>query len=62
MGDTALRGPKGRFVLGNLPDFRRDQLGFYAACAREYGDVVPVRLGPGGPFSSFTPTPSKRCW
>jgi hypothetical protein len=24
----------------------RDQLGFYAPCAREYGDVVPLRLGP----------------
>ena len=40
------RGPRGHFLLGSLPDFRRDQLGFYAACARDYGDVVPVRLGP----------------
>jgi cytochrome P450 len=40
------RGPRGHFLLGSGPDFARDQLGFYAACAREYGDVVPVRFGP----------------
>jgi cytochrome P450 len=40
------QGPKGHALLGNLRDFNRDQLGFYARCAREYGDVVPVRLGP----------------
>jgi cytochrome P450 len=39
------RGPKGHILLGSFPDFRRDQLGFYASCARDYGDVVPVRLG-----------------
>jgi cytochrome P450 len=39
-------GPRGHALLGSLPDFKRDQLGFYARCAREYGDVVPVRLGP----------------
>jgi cytochrome P450 len=40
------RGPKGHALLGSLRDFNRDQLGFYAWCARKYGDVVPVRLGP----------------
>ena len=40
------QGPKGHTLLGNLRDFSRDQLGFYARCARDYGDVVPVRLGP----------------
>jgi cytochrome P450 len=39
-------GPRGWPIVGNLPAFRRDQLGFYAACARDYGDVVPVRFGP----------------
>jgi cytochrome P450 len=43
---TLPRGPKGRFLVGSLPDLRRDHLGFYTACAREFGDVVPVRLGP----------------
>jgi cytochrome P450/catechol 2,3-dioxygenase-like lactoylglutathione lyase family enzyme len=40
------RGPKGHALLGNLGDLNRDQLGFYLRCAREHGDVVPVRLGP----------------
>jgi len=38
-------GPKGHWLLGNLPGFARDQLGFFDACARDYGDFVPVRLG-----------------
>jgi cytochrome P450 len=38
-------GPEGRFLLGNLPDFGRDMLGFFTECAREYGDVVSLRLG-----------------
>ena len=43
---TLPRGPRGHLLLGNGPDFKRDrQLAFYASCAREYGDVVPVRLG-----------------
>ena len=40
------QGPRGHRLLGSLGDFNRDQLGFYVRCAREYGDVVPVRLGP----------------
>jgi len=39
-------GPRGHLLLGSGPDLARDQLGFYAACARDYGDIVPVRLGP----------------
>ena len=42
---SPLRGPRARGLLGHLNEFQRDQLGFYAECAR-YGDVVPVRLGP----------------
>jgi len=38
------RGPKGRLLVGSLPEFRRDMLGFFAACARDYGDVVPIRV------------------
>ena len=37
-------GPKGHFLVGSLPEFRRDLLGFVTACARDYGDVVPVRV------------------
>ena len=39
-------GPKGGYFSGSTAQFRRDQLGFYAACAREYGDVVATRMGP----------------
>ena len=39
-------GPRGHWLLGNLPEFRRDMLGFYARLARDYGDVVSYRLGP----------------
>ncbi|HEX6738794.1 MAG TPA: cytochrome P450 [Vicinamibacteria bacterium] len=36
-------GPKGSFLLGSLPDFGRDLLGFFSSSAR-YGDVVRFRL------------------
>lgn len=39
-------GPKGHWLLGNLPEFRRDRLAFLTDCARRYGDVVSFRLGP----------------
>jgi cytochrome P450 len=38
-------GPRGHFLTGNLPELRRDQLGFYLRCAREYGDFVAMRFG-----------------
>jgi cytochrome P450 len=37
-------GPRGHFLVGSLPEFRRDVLGYLSACARQYGDVVPIRL------------------
>lgn len=36
-------GPKGHFLLGNLGAVSRDWLGFYAQCAKDYGDVVQLR-------------------
>lgn len=33
-------GPKPDLILGNLLAFRKDPLGFYRSCAREYGDVA----------------------
>jgi cytochrome P450 len=42
----ALPGPKGGFYFGSGVHFRRDQLGFYESCAREYGDVVSTKMGP----------------
>jgi len=38
-------GPKGHLLLGNIPDYRRGQLEFLERCAREYGDIVRLRLG-----------------
>jgi len=32
-------GPRGHLLVGSLPEFRRDVLGFFAACARGYGDI-----------------------
>jgi len=37
-------GPKGRFLLGSLPDFARDVLGFFTECIREHGDFVRFRI------------------
>ncbi|HZL34865.1 MAG TPA: cytochrome P450 [Tepidisphaeraceae bacterium] len=38
-------GPKGRFLIGHLAEFRADRLGFFMRCARTFGDVVPLRFG-----------------
>jgi cytochrome P450 len=38
-------GPRGRFLVGNLPEFGSDLLGFFEGCAREYGDIVSLRIG-----------------
>jgi cytochrome P450 len=38
-------GPRPHFLLGNLPEFGRDILGFFEMCARDYGDVVRLSLG-----------------
>ncbi|MHB1426274.1 MAG: cytochrome P450 [Gemmataceae bacterium] len=38
-------GPKGHFLSGHLPEMRRDLLGFYLRCARDYGDCAIVRFG-----------------
>ena len=39
-------GPKGDLLRGNLPELLRDRTEFLSRCAREYGDVVPLRFGP----------------
>jgi cytochrome P450 len=38
-------GPKGRFLTGHLRAVLRDPLGFSRQCARDYGDVVRLRIG-----------------
>lgn len=37
-------GPKAHGLSGHLPELRRDRLGFFTRCAREYGDVVANRF------------------
>jgi hypothetical protein len=37
--------PPGHWLLGNLPEFRRDMLGFFTRCNRQYGDLVALRFG-----------------
>ena len=37
-------GPKGSWLSGNLPDFRKHRLDFLTRCAREYGDIVKLRF------------------
>jgi len=39
-------GPRGLPLLGSLPAFARDPIGFLEELQRDYGDVVPYRLGP----------------
>ena len=38
-------GPRGHPLWGNSPDYTRDPLGFHVDCARDFGDVVSLRLG-----------------
>jgi cytochrome P450 len=37
-------GPKGHFLLGNLGAMSGDWLGYYSRCAKEFGDIVFLRL------------------
>lgn len=39
-------GPRGRPLLGVLPELRRDPLGFFTSAARNYGDIVALPVGP----------------
>jgi cytochrome P450 len=38
-------GPKGLPLLGHIPAFLWDRLGFLSRCAAEYGDVVKLKIG-----------------
>lgn len=41
-----LEGPVGSTVLGNLGDLGENPLAFLTECDRNYGDIVPLHLGP----------------
>ena len=38
-------GPKGQFLMGNTLQYMGDSLGFLTRTAREFGDIVKIRLG-----------------
>jgi cytochrome P450 len=38
-------GPRGYPIIGHIPGFLRDRLGFLSRCAAEYGDVVKLKIG-----------------
>ncbi len=42
---TIARGPAGYPLVGNLPEFLYDKLGFLSRCAATYGDVIKLRIG-----------------
>ena len=39
-------GPKANLILGHLRELNSDQLGFTLRCRDEFGDIVPLRVGP----------------
>ena len=41
----ALPHPKTQFLVGHLRHLGRERLNFLTRCAREYGEIVPLRLG-----------------
>lgn len=46
MSETRPPGPKGDFLLGSIRPFSQNPPGYLRQLAREYGDLVFVRLGP----------------
>lgn len=40
-----LESPEANTIAGHLLDLGRDPLGFLTACGRDYGEIVPLRLG-----------------
>ena len=46
MATTTPRGPQAHPILGHLLELKRDWLGTLTRYAREYGDFVPLRVGP----------------
>jgi cytochrome P450 len=52
---TSPPGPKRHWLRGNLTEFQRDRLSYLTHCARTYGDIVALRLGPRRIFLLFHP-------
>lgn len=41
----AIPGPTGGWLMGNLSEFRQDNLAFYERCKRDFGPMAAFRLG-----------------
>ena len=39
-------GPRGHYLVGNVPELRDDPLRFFTECSLEFGDVTRIHLGP----------------
>lgn len=44
--NSTIPGPKGHFLMGSIPEIKRDRVKFLLDLQRDYGDVVRIRLGP----------------
>ena len=53
-------GPRGHFLLGNVREIQRDSIGFNTAMARQYGDVIRVRVITWPTYMVFHPDDVKR--
>jgi len=53
-------GPKGRFLVGSLPEIRDDRVQFLIDAQRDYGDVVRINFGVGIGIAVFHPDGVKR--
>lgn len=53
--ETPGTGPKGSWILGNLPELQQDWLGTLLRWQQDYGDFVTVRLGPRPAAFIFDP-------
>src|SRR5262245_52664576 len=49
--------PHGNLLTGHLREFQRGRLAFMTRCARDYGDVTALRLGPRRVFLVNHPDP-----
>lgn len=54
-GPSIQRSPKGSLFLGHLPQLQQDWLGTLRRWQQEYGDFIPVRLGPYPAVFIFDP-------
>src|SRR5258708_5862841 len=53
-------GPHGHFLLGNVREIQRDSIGFNMAMARQYGDVIRIRVITWPTYMVFHPDDVKR--